>query len=166
VYAHLDTRRTLGTELYVIGCEYVPVALTVGVSVRDGFGRDTVGQGVRDALRAFLWPLTPGGNDSTGWPLGRTISDRELEVVVARVPGVDEVIGVKLFAKRNDKWQPVKPTTNGTRSAHIPLQRWQLPELLGVAVATDGTVPNEATISTPSSMQPDEIAVPVVPEVC
>jgi predicted phage baseplate assembly protein len=168
VHAHLDMRRTLGTELYVIGCEYVPVAVSVGVHVRDGYGHDTVGQGVRDALRGYLWPLSPGGADSTGWPLGRAVIDRELWVMVARVPGVDEVAGVKLFAKRGDSWQVVTET-RGSGAAQIRLERWQLPELLGVAVATDGTVPSEAMIAGaggPSSRQPAEIAVPVTPEVC
>jgi predicted phage baseplate assembly protein len=177
VHAHLDTRRTLGTELYVIGCEYVPVAVSVGVYVRDGYGHDTVGQGVRDVLRGFLWPLSPGGADGTGWPLGRAVIDRELWVMVARVPGVDEVSGVKLFAKRGEIWQVVTEA-RGSGAAQIRLERWQLPELLGVAVATDGTVPSDVTIagagggvgggttSSPSARQPTEIAVPVTPEVC
>ena len=35
VHAWLDVRRPLTCELYVIGCEYVPLALTVGVEIRD-----------------------------------------------------------------------------------------------------------------------------------
>ena len=71
VFAYLDTRRVLTTEMYVIGCEYVALGVSAGITVRDGFGREAVVQGVRDALRQFLWPLMPGGINGGGWELGR-----------------------------------------------------------------------------------------------
>src|SRR5262249_27371307 len=111
VFAYLDARRLLGTELYVIGCEYVPLAVAVGVTVLDGYGRDAVLAAVRDALRQGLWPLPPGGPTASGWPLGRSVRDRELEVVAARVAGVDAVAPVKLFGWRNGRWVAVVPKT-------------------------------------------------------
>jgi hypothetical protein len=98
VHAHLDARRPLATELYVIGCEYVPLGLATGITVRDGFGRETVVNAVREALFQWLWPQTPGGPKGEGWPLGRSVRDRELEVAIAQVPGVDTIIGVRLFS--------------------------------------------------------------------
>lgn len=182
VYAYLDQRRTLGTELYVIGCEYVPLALAVGVSLRTPLDQDTVLRAVREALRGYLWPLAPGGIDGTGWPLERPVTDRELEVVVARVPGVSMVHGVRLFtrAAAGAPWR-LLPAESGASVVQLPLARWQLPELLAVAVATDGSVPADlrgvlgaggtstggsGTGAGTGDGRPIEIGVPVVPEVC
>jgi predicted phage baseplate assembly protein len=162
VYAYLDARRPLATELYVIGCEYLSLGVSVGIQIQDGFGSDTVKVAVRDALRQFLFPLAPGGFDGTGWPLGRSVRTRELEVIVARVAGVSSVNGVQLFQRQmspqSDRWQRLSPPL----TAELKLEAWQLPELLAVVVAegdpTDDLTPIDAT--------PSGIAVPVVPEVC
>jgi predicted phage baseplate assembly protein len=195
VHRHLDTRRALTTELYVIGCEYVALGLGVGVTVRDGFAHDETMHAVREGLRAVLWSLSPGGASGTGWQLGRAVSDRELEVAVARVPGVNTVTGVRLFERRNDGWQPISvPDRSG--SFVLPMRSWQLPELLSVVVRTDGLVPNDlraapnpflddlsgsgtgtgspnGTGSSNGTGSPNgtgsgllDVAVPVVPEVC
>src|SRR5690606_38253119 len=63
LHAHLSARVPLTTELYVIGCEYVPLGLAVGITVREGFGPDQVVHEVREALRRLLWPLAGGGVD-------------------------------------------------------------------------------------------------------
>jgi conserved hypothetical protein, phage tail-like region len=175
VHGHLDTRRALTTELYVIGCEYIALGLGVGVTVRDGFGHDGTMQAVRDALRAVLWPLAPGGASGTGWQLGRAVSDRELEVAVARVPGVNTVTGVRLFERQSDGWHPIAvPDRAGTFV--LPMRAWQLPELLSVVVRTDGVVPLDLRAAPDpfldgangngTGVGPLDVAVPVVPEVC
>jgi predicted phage baseplate assembly protein len=158
VHAYLDSRRPLATELYVIGCEYVPLGVSVGVQVQDGFGRDGVILAVREAVRQFLFPLVPGGFDGKGWQLGRSVKARELEVIAARVPGVSSVIGVQLFQKQPDRWQLIKPSG----VAELSLQNWQLPELLSIVVA-EGDPPE--TLAAPVN-KTSGIAVPVVPEVC
>jgi hypothetical protein len=107
VHAHLDVRRPLASELYVIGCEYVPLGLATGITVREGFGRETVVNAVREALFRWLWPLPPGGPKGEGWPLARAVRERELEVAIAQVPGVDTITGVRLFsAGRIARLQP------------------------------------------------------------
>lgn len=232
IHAHLDARRPLATELYVIGCEYVPLAAGVGLTVRDGFGEATVSAAVRDELFRYLWPLLPGGPSGAGWPLGKVVRDRELEAVVARVSGVDTVAGVSLFevveppgksallqrtgllqatvtrtaprggvvlgrvavpraevprdlspaarvgAQATAVWKLIKPASAGAQT-QIELERWQLPELLGVVVRTDGVVPDSAE-GLPNPYADGEggdgeggdgrggggVAVPVVPEVC
>ncbi|MDI1476556.1 putative baseplate assembly protein [Polyangium sp. y55x31] len=98
VHAHLDARRPLAGELYVIGCEYVPVGVGVGITIREGFGREAVINAVREILGRFLWPLPPGGPNGAGWPIARSVRDREIEVVVAQVPGVETILGVRLFS--------------------------------------------------------------------
>ena len=100
VHARLDACRPLATELYVIGCEYVPLGLGVGVALRGGAAREEVLSNVRNALRRFLWSLPPGGVEQAGWPLGGPVRDRELEVVVSQVPGSRGWRGSTCFASR------------------------------------------------------------------
>jgi hypothetical protein len=161
VTAWLDERRPLATELYVMGCEYVPVAASAGVQLREGAPRDEVLAAVRDALRRFLWPLFPGGADATGWPLGRAVRQRELEVVVAQVPGVAEVVGVNLFERNGDRWVR---SVGGDGNAAIALERWQLPELL--AVTAEVGEPHDDPDRIPNPYGTGGVAIPVVPEVC
>jgi predicted phage baseplate assembly protein len=144
VHAHLDALRPVTTELYVIGAEYVPLGLAASIQLADGAGRDATVYAVREALRAYLWPLAPGGPAGEGWPLGRRVSDRELEVVIARVAGVAQVVGVNLFRKADDDWQLLPRAAEG--EARLTLEPWQLPELLQVVVLADGSaVPTELT---------------------
>jgi hypothetical protein len=154
-------------ELYVISVQYIPLGLSVAVTVRDGHARDQVLSDVRNALRDYLWPLSPGGNDGNGWPLGQTISSRELLVTVARVTGVRTVTGVNLFRQKNGTWERV-PFDLSTGAAEIPLDLWQLPELLSIVVIEDGNAAPESLSGSGSSVTGDKsaIPIPVVPEVC
>lgn len=188
VHAHLDARRPLATELYAIGCEYVKLGVSVGISLFDlpagavavtgqgglasglvsadgrPFSRDAVIVAVRDALRRFLWPLAPGGYDGTGWPLGRSVRDRELEVVVARVPGVDAVAQVNLFLWTEDGFQRVT-RRSADASLEIALRPWQLPELLSVVVVAEAEAPATLEAVNPFA-RAESVAVPVVPKLC
>ncbi len=165
VFSYLDSRRPLASELYVIGCEYIPVALSVGINVRDGEAYDQVVNDVRAALKKYLWSLPPGGPNGEGWPLGIAVQDREMEVVVARVKGVSGVACVNLFEQINNSWKIVTRAQN-CQAIEIPLLPWQLPELLSVVVSTDG-IASEDLHSLPGTVTGGEgIAVPVIPEVC
>ncbi|HVE86033.1 MAG TPA: putative baseplate assembly protein [Myxococcales bacterium] len=207
VHGYLDPRRPLTTELYVMGCEYIPLGLGVGVTLREGSNRELVMEGVRQALQRFLFPTPPGGPTGTGWPLGRDVMDRELLVAVAQVDGVSTVAGISLFTRGtatrvlsgSKKFgtshdlarftvvppKPPPPPPPGAAphapppwislkgsSATIPvelaLESWQLPELLAVAVDTDGNVPT-SPLGAGAGGDADSslgVAVPVVPEVC
>lgn len=144
VHAWLDARRPIGTELYVIGCEYVPVAVSVAVSIADGAAIDTTLQAVKDALMRVLWPLQGGGFDGQGWRLKRALSNRELSVEVARVTGVSEVNGLNLFQRvqkgNKRSWKAVGDARNG-KEQNIALREWQLPELLGVVAVAENEAP-------------------------
>ncbi len=164
VFAQLDERRPLSTELYVIGCEYVALSLGVGIHIRQGFAHDQVVNAVRDALKLYLWSLPPGGPFSDGWPLGRAVGDRELEVVVARVAGVNAVEAINLFVQDNGNWSKVE-RPQACEPVNVVLQAWQLPELFSIIVASDGQTP-DSLLSTPGPDTGSGIAVPVVPEVC
>ena len=161
VFQRLSDRKPLGTELYVIGCEYVPLAIAVGID--NPGGKEETNTAVKDALKQFLFCLAPGGPQNQGWPLGRTVKRRELEIVVSRVEGVDGVYGPNLFQQVNGEWQLVTGP-NGNDAAEITLQPWQLPELIGVVV-TQGDPPNEFKTPGPGKAS-DGLAIPVVPDVC
>lgn len=181
VHDYLAARRPLATELYVIGCEYMPMAVSIGITVRSGFGQEQVNYDVRQAIQRYLWPLSPYGPQGEGWPLGRPVKDRELEVIVAQVKGVNTVSGVNLFNRitQNQKhvWQIVN-RLHHCQAIEIDLKEWQLPELLGVIVSTDGVTPESVTgqgIRGVSGVSGSEggtsglgggVALPVVPEVC
>ncbi len=157
VQAYLDSRRPLATELYVIGCEYIPIGISVGIQIQNGFGQDGVLLAVRKALQRFLFPIAPGGIDEKGWSLGRTVKARELDVVVARVPGVLAVLNIRLFQQigATARWQSV---------SEVSLTPWQLPELLAIVVVADEDAPD--TLDPISFGAQSGVAVPVVPEVC
>lgn len=170
VHAWLDDRRAVGTELYVIGAEYVPVGISVGVDLREGAEIEATLSSVRRALRFLCWPLPPGGPRGVGWELGTTVASGQLEVAVARVAGVSAVRGVRLFARGNRDWSAA-PRRDGVQ--HIELRKWQLPELLSV-VALAGAEAPEDLRGAPNPFDPpgggDErdamFAIPVVREVC
>jgi predicted phage baseplate assembly protein len=175
VFAHLDARRPLATELYVIGCEYVPIGVSVAVSLRESAAIEQTMQDVRAAIARLLWPLPPGGHDREGWTLGRSVIDRELEVEAARVPGVATVAGVNVFTRAVDGWRLLVRGANGTQS--LALAAWQLPELLQVVVVTGDVAPESIDFDPPpppGTGAPGPggvrgstlVAIPVVPEVC
>ena len=176
VHHHVDERRPIGVELYVIGAEYVPLGLGVSVTLGEGVPRQQTLQNVKTALYEFLWPLSPGGHLKTGWPLGRLVDNQELAVMVARVSGVLTVEGVNLFRQNSEKqWEPVQ----GGTEQRLSLLAWQLPELLDVVVVEDedpvtdldealgreGSSPGEWD-QTETGGEGKKIAIPVVPEIC
>jgi len=174
VHAYLDERRPLATELYVIGCEFKPLGVSIAVQIREGHAREQTLADVRRALRRYLWPL-PLGIDGTegdwsatarsdgGYPLGRSLTDRELEVVAARVAGVGGVSPVRLFALQDGDY--VELPGAGKAVTTFALERWQLPELTALAVAEGIDAP--ASVTAPFGRDLDgQVAVPVVPEVC
>jgi hypothetical protein len=165
LHHYLSQRTPLATELYVIGCEYVALGLSVAVTLRDGFARDKVLLEVREALRRLLWPLAPGGVDQTGWPLGRAIKSRELEVEVSRVAGVDELRGLSLFQQQNGDWQRL-PAIAADGAQILALQAWQLPELMAILVVDGPSAPADLRALPNPFAEADAVAVPVVPELC
>lgn len=164
VHAWLDERRPLATELYVVGPDYVPIGVSAAVELVDTSQREAVLDAVSQAIRLHLWALAPGGPDGGGWPLGRDVDDRLLETAIGRVAGVRAVAPVRLFVRHGNerRWRPVREDSTGR--GHIRIQRWQLPELLMLAVAEgDAASPS----LPPRGFAGDGgLAVPVVPELC
>ena len=172
LHAHLSLRTPLATELYVIGCEYVPLGLATAVTIREGHDRDATLFAVREALKRLLWPLPPGGIDGGGWPLGRSVREREVEVEISRVAGVGEVGGINLFERADGEHGPewrLIPRNSADPTQTLALDAWQLPELLSVLVV-DGRPGEGAPTDLRALPNPfadaSAVAVPVVPEVC
>jgi len=154
VFAYLRQRILIGTQLFVLSAEPVPVY--AGVSIQVLTGADTVAtvQEVQQALACYLWPLPPGGPDGGGWPIGRTVAADELLTQAARVPGVLAADGVDLYARVGSAW---------TRMSSVPLKPWQVPALQGVGV---GSPPPAPPADAPGGGISGPNLVPIVPKVC
>jgi predicted phage baseplate assembly protein len=166
VYQYLSPRTPVTAEMYVIASEYQALGIAVAVEVKTGYPLLQVSQAVETALRTYLWPIPPGGPDSSGWPLGRHVRSLELEVIVSQVPGVIEVNGLDLFqplASGSYQQLPTDPSGKST----LTLSSWELPEVLAVTVAAG---PDGSGIAVPPIVPPVEtdpaVAVPIVPSVC
>ena len=167
VYQYLNPRRPITAEMYVIASDYVGLGISVAVEVKTGYGLLQVSKAVETALRSYLWPISPGGADNTGWPLGRNVRSLELEVIVSQVPGVIEVNGLNLFTPLSaGGYQQL--ATDASGKSELTLKSWQLPEVLDVTVAAgaDGSGIAVPTNLTPPPETDTTVAVPIVPNVC
>ena len=92
--------------------------------------------------------------------------DRELEVTIARVDGVDTVSPVNVFERQGKNWR-LLPRADANHPVELTLREWQLPELLSVVVVADAESPKDLRgVPNPFDRAGNEVAVPVVPEVC
>ena len=173
LHAHFSARTPLATELYVIGCEYVPLGLATTVTIREGHDRDATLFAVREALKRLLWPLPPGGIDGSGWPLGRVgartragSGDLARRGRAARSAGSTCSAGPT--ASTDAEWR-LLPRNTADPTQTLTLEPWQLPELLSVLVV-DGLpgegAPGDLRALPNPFADADAVAVPVVPEVC
>lgn len=96
VCEYLDARRLVTTELYVIPPVYRPVAVSVGLQAKPGYGIDAVRRWVETVIRQYLAPLPPYGPGGEGWPLGRRVHGPELEAAALQVEGVEYLEGLEV----------------------------------------------------------------------
>lgn len=139
VCRYLDERRLVTTELHVIPPTYRRIAVSVGVAVKPGFGRESVRRWVELVLRQFLAPLPPYGPEGRGWPLGRRVFAPELEAAAVQVDGVEFLepgavpgspclVGLRL-AEQDAAGDWVEPASRA-----VDLERWEVPELAAITV--------------------------------
>jgi len=160
VYQYLDARKLLGTELYVLSPEFIPLALSVSIQVLDPATETQTRQDVNQALQAYLWALAPGGPAKQGWPMGRKVEPNELRAVVARVEGVLSVSGLRLFHQNTENQEWVEAST-------VSLQRYQLPELQEVStVVSEDQPPSPSIVEREQTTGPAPTPVPVIPDIC
>jgi hypothetical protein len=157
VCKYLDARRLVTTELYVLPPKYVPIAIAVGVKVKNGFGIDAVRHWVELALRQYLAPLPPYGPSGQGWPLGRRVHGPELEAAAHQVEGVEYLEGLEVVG-----WDIAGNEILTT----IDLRKNEVPELIGITVE-NGPI----TLAPGEMLNPDEpdsvpVPVPVIKAVC
>lgn len=157
VFAWLRQRILIGTQLFVLTPEPVPVYVGASIQVLPGADPLATTQAVQQAIAAYLWPLPPGGPLQTGWPLGRTVVPDELLTQAARVAGVQAADQVTLY------WQP---GGTWTATTSVPLKQWQVPSLQGVGVTTDGSGPPTPPAAVPGTGGAGQTFVPFVPKVC
>jgi predicted phage baseplate assembly protein len=166
VYAWLDERRAVTTELYVIGTDYVPIGVAAAVELVSGDTREAVLDAVGEAIRVHLFPLPPGGPDGTGWPLGRAVDDRMIEVAIGRVQGVRAVAPVHLFTRDAETGRYLAVREDETGRGRIRLEPWQMPELTMLAVDEGDAASPSLPAGYGRAGDGRDLAVPVVPEVC
>lgn len=157
VCAHLDARRLITTELYVVPPEYRKIAVSAGLVVKPGYSADAVRHWVELVLRQYVSPLPPYGPEGAGWPLGRRVHGPELEAAALQVEGVEYLTGLEVARLSADgTWLP------GT----VELQPWEVVELTAVAVAAGGAPPPVGEQPTPPPAPGTPLPVPVPSRVC
>lgn len=98
VFAHLDAKRLITTDLHVIGSEYVKVVVSCKVHPRPQSDPQQVVQRVLERLQQFLDPIT-GGPDNSGWPFGRPVYPSEIYQLLDKTEGVEYATTVVLTAE-------------------------------------------------------------------
>lgn len=153
---YLSPRRILTTELHVRGPEYESVWLSLSIDVIPGHETGLVLDGVRNAVREFLSPLT-GGFEQAGWPLNKDVETAEISATAARVSGVAKVKQVLLG------------DSNGEVAAMVNIEGLQLPRLMAIEVSS-GTAASIAEIqgmkAPVGDVETRSTPVPVIPEQC
>jgi predicted phage baseplate assembly protein len=93
VEQYLNRRRTVTTELHVVGPSFVAVAISATLHIGPEFETERVSAEAQSKLVAFLDPLY-GGADGQGWPIGRDVYRSEVMALLNGISGVlyvDEV---------------------------------------------------------------------------
>lgn len=159
VCAHVDARRLITTEVYVVGPDYRKIYVSAGIEVEPGRDFPPVREAVNQALRRYLSPLT-GGREEQGWPLAKPVLARELWAEANRVDGVSYVKDLLLG------------DDTGARFEEIPMTGRQLPWLVKVDTqsgdpASLDTLRGTATVSAAAAAElRKRRPVPVIPSKC
>ncbi len=136
---YLDPRRLVTTEIFLRGPVYKPIWISIGINIVAGVGLAQVREAVKTTILQFLAPLptdftellsqqaaalnTPQYAEmQRGWPLGKSVVDRELMAIATRVPGVLSVNNVLI--------------AEGTKAAESQLRMagLELPRVMGISV--------------------------------
>jgi len=169
---YLDPRRLVTTELVLRGPQYVPIWLSLGITVAGGFAAPDVRDRVKQRLREFLAPsrdaeraaaegvsaLTYPGMES-GWPLGRAVNRLELMAEVSREPGVLRVNQLLLAQG-----------SAGVVDSEVPMRGLQLPRIAGLSVEVGAALSLDALRgdAPPAGTGSGRriVPIPIVPQDC
>lgn len=152
---YLEPRRLLTTEVHVVGPDYQDLSVSVGFDMVAGQDVATVQAGIKTAISTYLSPLI-GGPAGTGWPLQKTVVDRELLAQAARVNGVSDISNVLMW------------DGNGNAITTLSIMNTQLPRLDQVEAATGDPLDltQGSTSTTTGGAGPTLVPVPVTPASC
>jgi hypothetical protein len=149
ICGYLDPRRLVTNEVFLRGPSYLPVWVSVGITVTPGESAAEVRERVRKRLAEFLSPFR--------WPLRKAVARLELMAEASRVEGVQQVNGLSLA-------QGAAPPAE-----QVPMAALELPRLAGVAVGL-GEPPGIDQIrgqaAAPTQPARRVVPVPVIPESC
>lgn len=90
VARHLGRRRSLTTELHVIGPQFTTVRVSARLRAASPGAAAGLAERARAALDQLFHPLR-GGPDGAGWPVGRDIYRAEVQALLQSLPGVAAV---------------------------------------------------------------------------
>ncbi|MCU0827176.1 MAG: putative baseplate assembly protein [Tabrizicola sp.] len=116
ICAHLNARRLVTTELYVIGPRYIRMdLLQVEIEARQDADLKSVQDVCHAALLAYFHPLS-GGEDGAGWPFGGSVYHGNVFNLLLRQPGVLRVVDLKIALENlaQDDTSDVLPLAPGS----------------------------------------------------
>jgi len=94
---YLDERRAVGARLMVEPPFYQGVTVVAQLTARPRYSVEAARTAAVDALYGYFDPLA-GGPDGAGWPFGRPVQAGEVYAVLQRIPAIEIVDEVRLFA--------------------------------------------------------------------
>jgi hypothetical protein len=168
---HLDPRRLVTTELVLRGPQYLPIWLSLDITVAGGFAAPDVRDRVKQRLREYLAPARDAERASaegasamdypgmeSGWPLGKAVNKLELMAEVSREPGVLRVNQLLLAQG-----------SAGAVETELPMRGLQLPRIAGLSVEVGTALPLDALRGSTTSSTGGRrrfVPIPVVPQEC
>jgi predicted phage baseplate assembly protein len=155
VCAQLDDRRLVTTELFVVPPVYRPIAISVGLGVKQGYSALGVRRWVELALRQYLSPVPPFGPDGAGWLLGHRVYAPELAAAAVQVEGVDFIQELRLADLSSGSPVP----------GDVYLEGWEVPDLQEITVV-QGEPPEPGSGSIEPPPGPAPVPVPVPKDEC
>jgi predicted phage baseplate assembly protein len=186
---HIDPRRLVTTEVFLRAPKYVPVWISMGISVVGGESIAEVIEEVKRTILQYLSPLPAVYSTlldvdaakqfaqqypelNKGWPLRNPVVAQQLLSVAARVTDVSMVYPRVLIAMGSvdDKGQM---TTSEEET--VEMKGLELPRVMAISVTAGEPVELDVLISgktvttTPPGTMPQvpkSIPVPIIPEEC
>jgi len=128
VRAHLEERRLLTAELFVLAARYRMVEVEATLAGAPG-DPDAVVARLRDGLTLYLDPLV-GGAEGDGWPFGQPVRPSEIAHQLQRLAGEDAAVG-QVGLRLLD---PARPDAAFTSCADAPIAPYELVALQALSL--------------------------------